>query len=348
MQCLRVDATNDEEFAAWFNVLHRAELERDHGRDEGWRPQEWRARALDVDAPVYHQLFVLGQDVLHPVAIGALELSREDNLHWLRGDLFVDPTERRRGYGGELLAYLERMARELRRSAILFWVVEDASERGRGSNRDFATRHGYDVVEENIQRDLEFPRPPGELERLESQWLGYATNYEILSWRDATPESMLEGRAHLMAIMPLEVPDAGFGLEEERWDPARLRSHERRTDDMGRDLLVAVARDRSSGDLVGFSELSVSRERPETAYQWDTLVARAHRGHRLGGLLKIATMRLLADGGYATRQIMTSNNERNLAMIAVNEALGARPSGGIVTWRKRLDGVEKTGADLLL
>jgi len=136
--------------------------------------------------------------------------------------------------------------------------------------------------------------------------------------------------------MPKEVPDAGYGLEEERWDAARLRGHEARTHEMGRDLLVAVARERSSGELVGFSELSVSRERPGTAYQWDTLVARAHRGHRLGGLLKVATMRLLEAGGYETHQIMTSNNERNVAMIAVNEALGARPSGGIVTWRKRL------------
>jgi len=332
----RVDATNDEEFAAWFNVLNRAELLRDHGRHEGWRPQEWRARALDLDAATHHQLFVLG-DARRPVAVGALEVTRRDNLHWIRGELFVDPDHRRQGYGGELLVHLETTARELGRSALLFWVPEDALERGRGPNRGFAPRHGYDVVEENVQRDLAWPRPPGDLDRLESRWRDHARDYDILAWRDATPDSMLEGRAHLMAIMPIEVPDAGFGLEEEHWDTTRLREHERRTDAMGRDLLVAVARERASGELVGFSELTVSRERPATAYQWDTLVVRAHRGHRLGGLLKVATMRLLASGGYQTREIMTSNNERNLAMIAVNEALGARPSGGIVTWRKRLD-----------
>jgi len=332
----RVDATNDEEFRAWFGVLHRAELLRDRGRHEGWLPQEWRARALDVAAPAYHQLFRWGEDPLRPVAVGALEVSREDNLHWMRGDLFVDPPERRRGFGSDLLTHLERTARAMNRGALLFWVPEDATERGAGPSRGFAPRHGYDVVEENVQRDLDWPRPPGELDQLERGWREHATDYEILSWRDATPDSLVAGRAHLMAIMPKEVPDAGYGLEEERWDAARLRGHEARTHEMGRDLLVAVARERSSGELVGFSELSVSRERPGTAYQWDTLVARAHRGHRLGGLLKVATMRLLEAGGYETHQIMTSNNERNVAMIAVNEALGARPSGGIVTWRKRL------------
>ena len=336
MQFQRVDATNDDEFMAWFDVLNRAELLRDHGRHEGWRPQEWRARALDDQSPAYHQLFRFGDDALAPVAVGTLEISRVDNLHWIRGDLFVDPTQRRRGYGSELLTHLEATARDLGRAAILFWVPEDATERGAGPNRGFAPRHGYDVVEENVQRDLDWPRPPGELDRLERSWREHARGYEILSWRDATPESLLEGRAHLMAIMPVEVPDAGYGLEEERWDAARLRAHEQRTHEMGRDLLVAVARERTSAALVGFSELSVSRERPGTAYQWDTLVTRAHRGHRLGGLLKIATMRLLAAGGYETHQIMTSNNERNVAMIAVNEALGARASGGIVTWHKRL------------
>jgi len=82
----------------------------------------------------------------------------------------------------------------------------------------------------------------------------------------------------------------------------------------------------------------VSREKPGTAYQWDTLVVRAHRGHRLGALMKIATMRELESGGYVTQRIMTSNNSLNTAMIAVNEALGFYPTGGIVTWRKSLDG----------
>jgi hypothetical protein len=80
----------------------------------------------------------------------------------------------------------------------------------------------------------------------------------------------------------------------------------------------------------------VSRDQPQTAYQWDTLVVRRHRGHRLGGLLKVDTMRLLEAGAYQTQKITTFNSKLNGPMIAVNEALGARVAGGMVAWRKDL------------
>ncbi|MFZ0768586.1 MAG: GNAT family N-acetyltransferase [Acidimicrobiales bacterium] len=335
MNYLRIDPRNDEEFQAWFEVLHRAELDRDQGRDEGWLAQEWLARATDEMAPNYHQLFAWGEGTTY-VGVGALELSRDDNLGWIRGDLFVDPPERRKGYGSAMLAQLETTARELNRSSLLFWVVEDTHERGSGPNRAFAPLNGYEVVEENAIREIDWPRPDGELDRLSETWSPKAAAYDILYWRDATPSDLLKARAKLMAIMPVELPDSGFGSEPEHWDEHRVRLHEQRAHAMGRDLLVAVARDRSSGEVVGFSELTVSRERPEIAYQWDTLVVRAHRGQYLGGLLKIATMRLLVDGKYKTKRIITSNNVLNTAMIAVNESLGAYPTGGIVTWRKVL------------
>jgi GNAT superfamily N-acetyltransferase len=336
MEFVRVDARNDDEFDAWFGVLERSEFARDHGRRGGWRPLEWRARALDSNAPVHHELYSYG-DPGHPVAICALEVSRADNLDWIRGDLFVDPAKRRKGHGSRALTHLEDRARELERRALLFWVMEGTHERGSGPNRTFAPQRGYSVVEENVERELDWPRPAGELDRRTSEFISSASDYEILSWCGAAPEELLAGRAHLSAIMPVEVPDAGYGVEEERWDEERVRHHEEQTNKMGRDLLVAVARHRLSGELVGYSELTVSRERPDTAYQWDTLVVRSHRGHRLGALMKIATMQELENGAYLTRRIMTSNNSLNTAMIAVNESLGYYPTGGIVTWHKPLD-----------
>jgi GNAT superfamily N-acetyltransferase len=332
----RIDPTNDDQFNAWFGVLQRSETLRNKGNGDGWHPSEWRARALDDTAPIFHQLFSFGLDVLHPVAVGSLEVTQVDNLHWIRGDLFVDPSERRKGYGSTLLTHLEAAARNHNRQSILFWVIEGGDEVGQGPNRAFASRHGYDVVEENIRRDLTWPRPEGELDALWEQWMPFAKDYDIVSWTGPTPDDFVNDRAHLFAVMPIEVPDAGFDIEEELWTAERVRQHERRTNEMGRDLLVAAALHRDTGRLAGFSELTVSREQPGTAYQWDTLVLRSHRGHRLGGLMRITTMRLLTQGNYQTRRINTSNNSVNTHMIKVNENLGARVSGGIVTWRKSL------------
>jgi GNAT superfamily N-acetyltransferase len=332
----RVDARDDAIFNPWFAVLQRSEQHRSDEDNMGWHPGEWRARSLDESAPKVHRLYSYGATPEAPVAVGALEVTRDDNLHWIRGDLFVDPTQRRCGYGTALLSELESRARELGRASLLINVIEDAHEIGTGPNRPFATARGYRVAEEYVRRDLTWPRPDGELRRLWDEWSPHARNYKIVSWTTGTPDALVDARAHLSSIMPTETPHFDLDVELELWDVERVRHHEETTDRMGRDLLVAAACLRTTGELIGYSELTVSREQPSVAYQWDTLVVRAHRGHRLGGLLKVTTMGLLDSGGYATKKIFTSNSVLNGPMIAVNEALGAHVAGGMVAWRKDL------------
>lgn len=323
-------------FDAWFAVLQRSERLRSNADNMGWHPDEWRARALDDSAPNVHHLFSFGATPEAPVGVAALEVTRDDNLAWIRGDLFVDPAQRRRGYGSALLRELEQRARELTRASLLIHVIEGANEIGTGPNRAFAASHGYRVAEENVRRDLEWPRPPSDLDRLHDEWAPHALDYDIVSWTKRTPDEFVDGLAHLSSIMPSETPHVDLDVEPEHWDAARVRGHEMTTDQMGRDLLVGAALHRGTGDLVGYSELTVSREQPATAYQWNTLVLGSHRGHRLGGLLKIATMRLLEEGAYATTKISTFNSVLNGPMIAVNESLGARIAGAMVAWRKDL------------
>lgn len=336
MQFARIDANDDELFDAWFAVLQRSEQSRDGEPGQGWHPDEWRARSIDETAPRVFRLYSYGDSAQHPVAVAALEVTRDDNLAFIEGNLMVDPAERRRGYGSALLVELEASARALGRPTLVIFVIEGSREIGVGPNRAFAQRHGYRVAEEHVRRDLEWPRPVGELEQLWATWSPWASDYEIVSWTNGTPEEFVEGRAHLSAIMPSEAPHVDIDVEAEHWDAARVRLHETTTFQMGRDLLVAAARHRASGELVGYSELTVSRDQPQTAYQWDTLVIRTHRGHRLGGLLKVATMQLLKAGGYPTQKITTFNSKLNAPMIAVNEALGARVAGAMVAWRKDL------------
>jgi GNAT superfamily N-acetyltransferase len=336
MEFTRVDAHDDAQFDAWFAVLQRSERLRSGGDHLGWHPAEWRALALDESAPKTQRLYSYGPTIHAPVAVGALEVTRDDHPEWIEGDLFVDPAERRRGYGAALLAHLEASVRALLRPTLVLYVIEGAQEIGSGPNRSFAVNHGYSVAEENVRRDLVWPRPPGEIDRLWDQWRGFATEYEIVSWTDGTPDELLGARAHLSAIMPQEAPHVDLDVGADHWDALRVRHHEAITNERGRDLLVAAARHRATGELVGYSELTVSRDQPRTAYQWDTLVVRAHRGHRLGALLKLTTMRLLDQGGYATSTITTFNSVLNGPMIAVNEALGARVAGAMVAWRKNL------------
>ena len=68
-------------------------------------------------------------------------------------------------------------------------------------------------------------------------------------------------------------------------------------------------------------------------YQHDTAVARDHRGHRLGLLVKSAMNLWLAESEPELKTIDTWNAESNDHMIAVNEELGYRWMGRVIAFQ---------------
>ena len=86
----------------------------------------------------------------------------------------------------------------------------------------------------------------------------------------------------------------------------------------------------------GHTVVGVDVERPWFALQFDTSVVRAHRGHRLGLLIKIDMMRWLAETEPQVRILDTDNAASNAHMIAVNEILGYRVTGSVLEWQRSL------------
>jgi hypothetical protein len=80
--------------------------------------------------------------------------------------------------------------------------------------------------------------------------------------------------------------------------------------------------------------MGVPRTSPARPYQWETLLASPHRGHRPGLLVKLAALQELTASALAPRFISTWNAQENAPMIAVNDALGARTNGGIAALQK--------------
>jgi GNAT superfamily N-acetyltransferase len=108
------------------------------------------------------------------------------------------------------------------------------------------------------------------------------------------------------------------------FSPERLATYEDATLSRGDGLYRLVARHRDSGELAGHTIVAVESRRPAVARQHDTAVARAHRGHRLGVLLKTGMLLWLAEAEPQIETVDTHNAESNDHMIAVNEALGYR------------------------
>ncbi len=89
---------------------------------------------------------------------------------------------------------------------------------------------------------------------------------------------------------------------------------------------VAARRD-ASDELGGLTTVEVGPEQPDWGFQALTAVVRAHRGRRLGLLLKLAMLELLAQAEPQLEHILTSNTETNQHMIGINRALGYRVLG---------------------
>ena len=114
--------------------------------------------------------------------------------------------------------------------------------------------------------------------------------------------------------------------EDEKFDLQRVQDLE--TALLGRGDLGyrVIARHRTTGDVGGHTMMIIHPLRPHVGLQADTAVARHHRGHRLGLLLKMDMMRWLAEAEPQLAIIETWNNVDNHFMIRVNEALGYRLS----------------------
>ena len=148
-----------------------------------------------------------------------------------------------------------------------------------------------------------------------------AAGYSLVSWVGPVPEEYIEQTAAVYNGMADAPRDAEISHEE--WDAQRVRERVNglRPQYGMRDYAVA-ARHEDTGELAGLTEVAVDPADPGWGFQVFTVVRREHRGHRLGLLLKIAMMELLATTEPQLERIVTWNGQSNEHMIAVNEAMG--------------------------
>ena len=333
-----VDPHDEAAFAAWFAVAHAAELH-DRPGEPGWLLQEQRSMSIDGTLPDADTACVLlgASDGDRMVGVARIGLPQRDNPHLAEFDLAVTPSARRRGVARALEARLERIAREHGRTTLLSYADEPPGQEGRSGNRAAAQALGYDVAQQEVRRDIDLPLPASRVERLERTCRPAATGYGLRVWQDRCPDDLVDDLAELMRQMSTDVPKDEMDWREEVWDGERLRRNEAEVLAADRTYVAAGAIHRPSGRMIAFTAMGVPRSAPERAYQWETLVSSAHRGHRLGTLVKLAALQELAARSPRTRVISTWNARENAPMIAVNDLLGARVNGGLAILQRVLD-----------
>ena len=265
-----------------------------------------------------------------PIVLGTIHGSDYDNrtLAWL--EVEVHPAHRRQGHGSRMLAHLEAEAVASGRTTLTLSGFESEAARA------FAERHGYRLLSQAIVRTMPVTEVPREhIQELYDEALAHAGDYELVRMVGHAPADLLDALAQLTEAIN-DAPLDDLEVEDEVFDAARVRAYEDAQEAGGRTLYRLVARHRETGELAGHTIVAVERARPWAGENHDTAVAAAHRGHRLGLLLKSAMVLWLADAEPGLSVIETGNAESNAYMIGVNERLGYRVMARQLEFQKKV------------
>ena len=262
-----------------------------------------------------------------PVGTASIDASDYDNLEMAWLSVRIAPDRRRRGFGTQLLRDLEAVAVEMGRPLLLIDGWDGAATLG------FAATTSYERKSAEIRRRQVVARAP-DPRSIRDEALEHASEYDLLRFEGYSPDEMLPALVDLTSAIN-DAPLDDLEWEDEIYSPERVRAYERAQIESGYRFRRIVARHRDTGELAGHTVVVVDSERPAIAEQHDTSVVRAHRGHRLGLLLKAEMLLWLADDEPQVERIYTNNAESNRYMIAVNERLGYEPVGRIVEFQRR-------------
>lgn len=332
-----VDPSDDAAFAAWHRVY---DVSARHELGEVATPWQLEELRATMQVGRSHSWSGAWSAVVDGEVVGAgwLRTPLLDNLELAELDVHVLPAHRRRGVGTALLALLEDEARSRGRrvlTGLSSWPHAAGSD-GRGaSGPEFARARGFDLALTEVQRELRLPVGDDLLAALADEAARAHAAYTLRSWTGPVPDDLLQGWAEITSTLATEAPTGDLELEPEAVSTDAVREREETLARQGRTKHNTVALS-AAGEVVAYSDLATTIHEPGRAYQWGTLVRRAHRGHRLGVAVKVANLRLLQRERPDITRLTTYNAEVNSHMIGVNEALGFEPVARLGDFQKRL------------
>ncbi|PJJ58386.1 hypothetical protein CLV56_2637 [Mumia flava] len=313
MSVREIDPSDDAALRSYVAIDAADAQARPYGA--AWTFEELRVTARRHDPWVEHR-WLLATDGGAPVASAHLELPLRDNTDTVWVSLAAVPGTRR--MLERLCDHAFAIAADAGRTLVEVQALAD----GDGQLWGLLSGRGLEVGLVNAHRVLDLPPDRAALARIEDETAPWRTAYELRSWSGACPPDLVEAWAGLRAVLVLEAPSGDHEYEAEDFTPERIRHEEAELVAQQRQSFVTVAvRD---GTAIAHSQLIVPGTDPVNAYQWDTIVLPAHRGHRLGLALKARNLAEAAAALEPRRVLHTWNAEDNAPMIAVNEAMGFR------------------------
>lgn len=156
--------------------------------------------------------------------------------------------------------------------------------------------------------------------------------YRLVGYDDRCPDDLVEAVVDVLDVMA-DAPTGDLRVGHRRTTVAELREGEQARHERGNQSWWLFAQEKSTGRLVGLTNVGWNRSLPETVGQGDTGVLADHRGRGLGKWLKAAMLeRVLAERPEA-REVRTWNADSNVPMLDINHRLGFKPYIAQTTWQ---------------
>jgi GNAT superfamily N-acetyltransferase len=252
------------------------------------------------------------------VGLADLELPWRENTAAAMVRGAVHPDARRRGTGTALLEAAKDAAKAAGRSRVYSGAFTG------GPGLTVLAAWGFQPTDGRyaVRRVDLHEAPYGLWDRLYDEAAAHAADYELERLVGPTPEELLDGLATLHEAIN-DAPANDADEEPVRFDAQRVRDYDRAMAGRHQTVHRVLARHRPTGEWAGLSMLCVDEFSPSVAFQEDTSVVRAHRGHRLGLLMKAEMLRWISADRPEVAAADTWNAVTNHHMIAVNERLGA-------------------------
>jgi GNAT superfamily N-acetyltransferase len=280
--------------------------------------QEHMARFEDP-LPAATEEVLLAWDGDRVVGAASYQLPQSENPSLMYLDLLVHPQYRRRSIGTGLLEEVYAAARQHERSLI---EVETVRALPGGVARDeagyrYLTNRGHQPGATSIRSRCRIADRTEDATR--------ADGYSLVQWRDVAPDEIVDDVAALQSRLMLDAPTGDLAVEQQVYDAARVRRQEANELRRGYRSYSTAARHDATGQIVARTKLSFESDDDTHARQRITIVEPAHRGRRLGLIVKSANHAYTQANEPALRFIDAWNAEDNTHMRAVNAALGFQP-----------------------